>query len=62
MAHFAYKGRDSAGKLVEGLLEGVSSGGVADVLLGRGITPVSINETRAPAKAAASAAVTIRRR
>ncbi len=52
MAHFAYKGRDSAGKLVEGLLEGVSSGGVADVLLGRGITPVSINETRAPAKAA----------
>jgi len=52
VAHFAYKGRDSAGKLVEGLLEGVSSGGVADVLLGRGITPVSINETRAPAKAA----------
>ena len=53
MAHFAYKGRDSAGKLVEGLQEAVSSGGVADLLLGRGITPVSIRETSAGAKAAA---------
>lgn len=53
MAHFAYKGRDSAGKLVEGLQEGVSSGGVADLLLGRGITPVSIRETSAKASASA---------
>ena len=49
MPHFAYKGRDSAGKLIEGLLEGASSGGVADVLLGRGITPVTIEETAAKA-------------
>ena len=42
MANYAYKGRDGGGKLIEGVLEGASSGGVADVLLGRGITPVSI--------------------
>ena len=47
MAYFAYKGRDAAGKLIEGVLEGASSGGVADLLLGRGVTPVSILETRA---------------
>lgn len=51
MANFAYKGRDAGGKLVEGVLEGASSGGVADLLLGRGITPVSILETSAKAKA-----------
>jgi MSHA biogenesis protein MshG len=44
--YFAYKGRDAAGKLIEGMLEGVSSGGVADLLLGRGVTPVSIEETK----------------
>ncbi|RIX46946.1 MAG: type II secretion system F family protein [Rhodocyclales bacterium GT-UBC] len=52
MANFAFKGRDSGGKLVEGVLEGTSSGGVADMLLGRGITPVTIEETRSKAKAA----------
>lgn len=46
MPYFAYKGRDAAGKLIEGMLEGVSSGGVADLLLGRGVTPVSIEETK----------------
>jgi len=51
VANFAYKGRDSGGKLIEGVLEAASSGGVADMLLGRGITPVSIQETKA-AKAA----------
>lgn len=50
MANFAYKGRDAGGKLVEGVLEGASSGNVADLLLGRGVTPVSIQETQAPAK------------
>ncbi len=47
MANFAYKGRDAGGKLIEGVLEAASSGGVADMLLGRGITPVSIQETKA---------------
>lgn len=46
MANFSYKGRDSAGKLVEGVLEGVSAGGVADTLQGRGITPLNISETK----------------
>ena len=45
MANFAYKGRDAGGKLIEGVLEGASAGGVADLLLGRGVTPVSIRET-----------------
>jgi hypothetical protein len=50
VANFAYKGRDGGGKLIEGVLEGASSGGVADVLFGRGITPISITETSARAK------------
>ena len=50
MANFSYKGRDGGGKLIEGVLEGASSGGVADLLLGRGITPLSIQETRATAE------------
>jgi len=54
VANFAYKGRDSAGKLVEGVLEGPSSGGVADLLHGRGITPLSILETRSKAKSSGS--------
>ena len=49
MAHFAYKGRDVGGKLIEGVLEGASAGGVADLLLGRGVTPISIEETRSKA-------------
>ena len=49
MAHFAYKGRDAGGKLIEGVLEGASAGGVADLLLGRGVTPISIEETRSKA-------------
>ncbi|MBT9523578.1 MAG: type II secretion system F family protein, partial [Dechloromonas sp.] len=52
MANFAYKGRDGGGNLIEGVLEGATSGNVADVLLGRGITPVSIQETRVKAKSA----------
>ena len=52
MANFAYKGRDGGGNLIEGVLEGATSGNVADILLGRGITPVSIQETRAKAKSA----------
>lgn len=50
MASFAYKGRDAAGKLIEGVLDGISPGSVADLLLGRGITPLSITETRGGAK------------
>jgi MSHA biogenesis protein MshG len=51
VAHFAYKGRDVGGKLIEGVLEGASAGGVADLLLGRGVTPISIEETQSKAAA-----------
>ena len=50
MANFAYKGRDAGGKLVEGVLEGASAGGVADLLLGRGVIPLTIQETSAKVK------------
>ncbi len=52
MANFAYKGRDAAGKLIEGMVDGLSPEGVADTLFGRGITPLSIEEARAGAKSA----------
>ncbi len=60
MANFAYKGRDGAGKTVDGILEGVNSGAVADQLLGRGITPLSIKETRAKAAGASSGGIEIK--
>lgn len=46
MANFAYTGRDAGGKLIEGVVDGTSAGGVADILQGRGVTPLSIKETR----------------
>ena len=49
MPHFAYKGRDSRGQLVEGVLEGADSGAVAGQLFGSGVTPLEINATVAPA-------------
>ncbi|KAB2912866.1 MAG: type II secretion system F family protein [Dechloromonas sp.] len=59
MANFAYKGRDAGGKLVEGVLEGASAGGVADVLLGRGVTPLAISETTGKAKGSGDIQVTL---
>jgi MSHA biogenesis protein MshG len=47
--HFAYKGRDSRGQLVQGVLEGADSGAVAGQLFGSGVTPLEINATGAPA-------------
>ena len=49
MPHFAYKGRDSRGQLVQGVLEGADSGAVAGQLFGSGVTPLEINATGAPA-------------
>lgn len=43
MPHFAYSGRDTAGNLIEGVLEAASAEGIADQLMGRGITPVKIS-------------------
>ncbi len=59
MAHFAYKARDPGGKLIEGVLEGASAGGVADLLLGRGVTPVSIQETQGKGKGEGAAGLAL---
>ncbi len=50
MPTFAYKARNGGGNLIEGTLEGAASGSVADVLLGQGLTPVEIRETKSRAK------------
>ena len=47
MPTFTYKGRNSTGQLLEGVLEGASSGAVVDVLRGQGLTPIEIKESRA---------------
>jgi len=39
---FAYKGRNGRGELMEGVLEGLDAGAIADQLFGTGVTPVSI--------------------
>jgi MSHA biogenesis protein MshG len=54
MAHFAYEGRNARGELVKGVIEGTSSGAVADQLISTGVTPIKID-------AAVSAATTDRR-
>jgi MSHA biogenesis protein MshG len=45
MPVFAYKGRSARGDLVQGSLEGVDSGVIADQLLNTGITPTEITLT-----------------
>jgi len=52
---FAYQGRNARGELVKGVLEGPSSGAVADQLFSTGITPVHINEASGAAAPAAKA-------
>jgi MSHA biogenesis protein MshG len=52
---FAYQGRNARGELVKGVLEGASSGAVADQLFNTGITPVDIKETAAAAPASPGA-------
>ncbi|MFZ4536060.1 type II secretion system F family protein [Propionivibrio sp.] len=49
MPTFTYKGRNPAGQLVEGILEGANSGAIVDLLRGMGLTPVAIKETAAKA-------------
>ncbi|SFV05092.1 type II secretion system F family protein [Pseudoduganella namucuonensis] len=51
MPHFAYKGRNARGELMQGVLEGADSNAVADQLFGSGVTPVEITQTRQAAAA-----------
>jgi MSHA biogenesis protein MshG len=46
MPFFAYKGRNARGELMQGVLEGLDAGAVADQLFGTGVTPVEIVATR----------------
>lgn len=49
MPFFAYKARNARGEMLQGILEGPDSGGVADQLFSTGITPVEIVATSKPA-------------
>ena len=49
MPTFAYKGRNAAGQLQEGVLESANTGAAVDVLRGQGLTPVEIKESAAKA-------------
>ena len=47
MASFAYRGRNDAGEIVQGIMEGATAGTVADLLFGSGVTPMEIKPTEA---------------
>jgi MSHA biogenesis protein MshG len=42
MPSFTYKGRDNGGRMIEGVQDGATAAAVADLLFGRGITPLEI--------------------
>lgn len=42
MSAFSYRGRNGAGEIVQGVLEGATSGEVAGALLNTGVTPIEI--------------------
>ena len=52
MAYFAYKGRNTRGEMLQGVLEGADSGAVASQLFTTGITPIEITEAKKPVMAA----------
>jgi MSHA biogenesis protein MshG len=54
MPNFAYRGRTGTGDVEQGILDGASAGAVADMLFGRGITPIEISPTTKSAGAAGS--------
>jgi MSHA biogenesis protein MshG len=49
MPAFSYRGRNGAGEVVSGVLEGASAGAVADLLFGSGVTPLEIKPAPAGA-------------
>ena len=54
MPTFAYKGRNTGGQLIEGVLDGANAGAVVDVMRGLGLTPVEVKETKAKASKSGS--------
>ncbi|MBI2306814.1 MAG: type II secretion system F family protein [Rhodocyclales bacterium] len=59
MANFSYKARNTGGQLIEGVLEAATSGAVADILIGQGVVPVEIKETKSAARAERRASLNI---
>ena len=49
MASFAYRGRNGAGDIVQGVMDGATAGAVADLIVGTGVTPIEIKPTTASA-------------
>ncbi|WP_131110333.1 type II secretion system F family protein [Sulfuricystis thermophila] len=49
MPAFTYRGRNGAGEIVTGVLEGANAGAIADMLFGSGITPTEIRAAPAAA-------------
>jgi MSHA biogenesis protein MshG len=56
MASFAYRGRNGAGEIVQGVLEGATAGAIADQLSGSGVVPMEIKPTTATADKASGGA------
>jgi MSHA biogenesis protein MshG len=56
MASFAYRGRNGAGEIVQGIMEGATAGAIADQLSGTGVVPMEIKATAAAADKAGSGA------
>ena len=50
MPFFAYKGRDSKGVLVQGVLEGADTNALANQLLNLNITPIDIQSRSNPTR------------
>ena len=46
MPHFNFKGRNTRGELITGMLEGADAGVIADQLINTGITPVDIQSSQ----------------
>lgn len=57
MPNFAYRGRNQAGQMVSGVLEGATAGAVADALFGTGIAPLEIKPTQTAAGPAADGGI-----
>jgi len=52
MPNFAYRGRNDAGEIVEGFMEGATASAVADLLFGRGVAPMEIKPAAVTAEKA----------
>ncbi|MDD5033322.1 MAG: type II secretion system F family protein [Methylococcaceae bacterium] len=61
MTQYSYKGRDPHGELVSGLLDSNSPAGCARILMGRGITPISIEQAKSVVKSGSVLGGRIRR-